>query len=229
MTRLAARAVLAGRATSHAESGFRVARTLAVALQHRLGTADQRVAAEPGVTAALHPVVDDLTLGARAARRGSVAGRCVQQDGSRVTYNTPDTRSPVTHLGTVCRCTLRCRDTTCRCGNRPRTDGSRISDSGRRISSPSYTPPCTRRRGTVRRTNTPRPCDRFPVIPIIPLSQTIICDGYSRPARRLARRRITRPARTAVAVSFATDQRVPASEQRVAFERHGTAALFLVV
>jgi len=85
VTRFAARAVFAGRAASHAESGFRVARALPVALQHRLGTADQRVAAESGVAAALHPVVDDLTLGARAARRGSVAGRCVQ-DGSRVTY-----------------------------------------------------------------------------------------------------------------------------------------------
>lgn len=75
MTRFAARAIFVGRAAFHAESGLRIARARPVALQCRLGTSDQRVAAESRLTAALHAVVDDFTLGARAASGSSVTGR----------------------------------------------------------------------------------------------------------------------------------------------------------
>lgn len=74
VTRFSARTVFGGRTAFRAISGFRVARTGPVALQHGLGTADQRVAVESGHATALHSVIDDFALGARAAGGGAVTG-----------------------------------------------------------------------------------------------------------------------------------------------------------
>jgi len=52
---------------------------------------------------------------------------------------------------------------------------------------------------------------------------------HLRLAHRLARERIARLARFAVAVAFAPDQRISAREQRIAFQHQRAAALFLVV
>lgn len=134
---------------------------------------------------------------------------------------------------------------TCRCDNRPHTNGSRISDLGC-ISSRSCTPPYKRRCDIVRRTNTPNPCAYTAFIRLNTHRHTRSCPAvgvygittdkcnrnqpvYLRSARHLARRRIAGLSRATIAVGFTAYHRVSARGQRIAVERRRADALFLMV